>query len=62
LSRALEGIYEGWDVTLRWDDHTEQDTRSRRTYFGATRATVIAVRRWPASPVGTAAREGRETV
>ncbi|WP_423833657.1 class I SAM-dependent methyltransferase [Streptomyces manipurensis] len=59
FSRALEQIYEGWDVTVSWDDHTEQDTRSRRTYFKAARATVIAARRCPA-PVGTAAMSGRE--
>ncbi|WP_371639665.1 class I SAM-dependent methyltransferase [Streptomyces virginiae] len=58
LARALERIYEGWDLTVSWDDHTEQDTRSRRTYFAATRATVIAVRRRPA-PVGAAAMKGR---
>ncbi|MGW2081934.1 class I SAM-dependent methyltransferase [Streptomyces sp. NPDC001939] len=45
FGRVLEGIYKGWDVTQRWDGHTEQDTRSRRTYFEATRATVIAMRR-----------------
>jgi hypothetical protein len=45
LSRALERIYEGWDTTVSWDDHTEQDPLSRRTYFEATRATVTAVRR-----------------
>ncbi|MFJ3636213.1 MULTISPECIES: class I SAM-dependent methyltransferase [Streptomyces] len=56
---ALEQIYAGWDVSLTWNDHTEQDTRSRRTYFEATRATVIAVRRHPA-PAVAAAMQGRE--
>ncbi|WP_405360778.1 methyltransferase domain-containing protein [Kitasatospora sp. NBC_00085] len=60
LGRALERIYDGWDVSVRWDDHTEQDTRSGRSYFEATRATVVASRRFPA-PVGTAAMSGRET-
>ncbi|MCX4628506.1 methyltransferase domain-containing protein [Streptomyces sp. NBC_01443] len=59
FSRALERIYKGWDVTVNWDDHTEQDTRSRRTYFKAARATVTAARRCPV-PVGTAAVIGRE--
>lgn len=59
LSRALERIYEGWDVTVSWDDHAEQDTRSRRTYFEATRATVTAVRRCHAS-AGTTTTKGRE--
>ncbi|GAA3265375.1 class I SAM-dependent methyltransferase [Streptomyces lavendulae] len=59
FSRALERIYEGWDVTVRWDNHTEQDARSRRTYFEATRATVTAARRCPA-PVGSAAMNGRK--
>jgi SAM-dependent methyltransferase len=44
LTRALKRIYEGWDVAISWDSHTEQDARSGRTYFEATRATVIAVR------------------
>ncbi|MFI1884929.1 class I SAM-dependent methyltransferase [Streptomyces jumonjinensis] len=60
FSRVLERIYEGWHVTLRWDDHTEQDIRSRRTYFEATRATVVAVRRCPA-PSGTTALGRGET-
>ncbi len=59
FSRALERIYEGWDVTVRWDDHTEQDTCSCRTYFEAMRATVIAARGCPV-PVGAAAMNGRE--
>ncbi|WCD87238.1 hypothetical protein KPP03845_103613 [Streptomyces xanthophaeus] len=59
FSRALERIYEGWDVTVRWDNHTEQDARSRRTYFEATRATVTAARRCQA-PVGTAAMNGKK--
>lgn len=59
LSHALGRIYEGWDVTVGWDDHTEQDTHSRRPYFEATRATVTAVRRCRLS-AGTATMKGRE--
>ncbi|MFI1810874.1 class I SAM-dependent methyltransferase [Streptomyces sp. NPDC020422] len=59
LSRAVERIYEGWDVTVSWGDHAEQDTRSGRTYFEATRATVTAVRRCRVS-AGTATMKGRE--
>lgn len=55
----MERIYEGWAVTVSWDDHAEQDTRSGRTYFEATRATVTAVRRRRAS-ADTTTMKGRE--
>ncbi|MCE7082922.1 trans-aconitate 2-methyltransferase [Streptomyces sp. ST2-7A] len=59
LSHALERIYEGWDTTVAWDDHAEQDTRTQRTYFEATRATVTAVRRCRVSAVAVTMK-GRE--
>ncbi|MGW3102846.1 class I SAM-dependent methyltransferase [Streptomyces sp. NPDC001100] len=38
----IERIYDGWDLTLLWSEHAEQDRRTGRSCFEATRATVIA--------------------
>lgn len=43
--RAIERIYGGWDLTLLRSEHAEQDSRTGRNCFEATRATVIAVNR-----------------
>jgi hypothetical protein len=43
--RVVERIYDGWDLTLLWSEHAEQDSRSGRNCFEATRATVIAANR-----------------
>ncbi|WP_329133629.1 methyltransferase domain-containing protein [Streptomyces sp. NBC_01476] len=43
--RAIERIYDGWDITLLWSEHSEQDIRTGRNCFQATRATVIAANR-----------------
>lgn len=40
--RAIERIYDGWDLTLLWSEHAERDIRTGRNCFEATRATVIA--------------------
>ncbi|MFD9120542.1 MULTISPECIES: class I SAM-dependent methyltransferase [Streptomyces] len=42
---AIERIYDGWDLTLLWSEHAEQDSRTGRNCFEATRATVIAANR-----------------
>ncbi|MFJ4826091.1 class I SAM-dependent methyltransferase [Streptomyces bacillaris] len=42
FQRVIEQIYDGWDPAIHWSDHAEQDTRTGRTCFEATRATVIA--------------------
>ncbi|NNN31003.1 class I SAM-dependent methyltransferase [Streptomyces sp. S3(2020)] len=42
FQRVIEEIYDGWDLTFHWSDHAEQDSRTGRTCFEATRATVIA--------------------
>jgi SAM-dependent methyltransferase len=41
----IERIYDGWDLTLLWSEHAEQDSRTGRNCFEATRATVIAANR-----------------
>ncbi|NKI41614.1 class I SAM-dependent methyltransferase [Streptomyces physcomitrii] len=38
----VEQIYDGWDLTLLWSEHAEQDSRTGRNCFEATTATVIA--------------------
>lgn len=43
--RVIERIYDGWDLTLLWSEHAEQDSRTGRNCFEATRATVIAANR-----------------
>ncbi|MFF6781317.1 methyltransferase domain-containing protein [Streptomyces sp. NPDC012510] len=43
--QVIERIYDGWDLTLLWSEHTEQDRRTGRNCFEATRATVIAANR-----------------
>lgn len=43
--RVVEGIYEGWELTLLWSPHAERDVRTGRNCFEATRATVIAANR-----------------
>jgi SAM-dependent methyltransferase len=43
--RVIERIYDGWDLTLLWSEHAERDSRTGRTCFEATRATVIAANR-----------------
>jgi SAM-dependent methyltransferase len=43
--RVVERIYDGWDLTLLWSEHAEQDSRTGRNCFEATRATVIAANR-----------------
>lgn len=43
--RVIERIYDGWDLTLHWSEHAEQDSRTGRNCFEATRATVIAANR-----------------
>lgn len=45
--QVVEEIYDGWDVAIHWSDHAEQDTRTGRTCFEATRATVIAAKPAP---------------
>ncbi|MGC0401746.1 SAM-dependent methyltransferase [Streptomyces sp. SAI-126] len=42
---VIERIYHGWDLTLLWSEHAEQDSRTGRNCFEATRATVIAANR-----------------
>lgn len=43
--RVIERIYDGWDLTLLWSENAERDSRTGRTCFEATRATVIAANR-----------------
>jgi SAM-dependent methyltransferase len=43
--RVIERIYDGWDLTMLWSEHAEQDSRTGRNCFEATRATVIAANR-----------------
>ena len=50
--RVIERIYVGWDLTLLWSQHAEQDSRTGRNCFEATRATVIAVNRAAGSETG----------
>ncbi|MFF3844716.1 class I SAM-dependent methyltransferase [Streptomyces sp. NPDC002328] len=45
FQRVIERIYDGWDLTLLWSEHAEQDSRTGRNCFEATRATVIAANR-----------------
>lgn len=49
---VIERIYDGWDLTLLWSEHAEQDSRTGRNCFEATRATVIAVNRAAGSETG----------
>lgn len=42
FQRLIERIYQGWDVTLLWDEHAEIDSRTGVNCFEAIRATVIA--------------------
>ncbi|MGC0339142.1 class I SAM-dependent methyltransferase [Streptomyces sp. SLBN-8D4] len=42
---VIERIYDGWDLTLLWSEHAEQDSRTGRNCFEAIRATVIAANR-----------------
>ncbi|GAQ65686.1 class I SAM-dependent methyltransferase [Streptomyces scabiei] len=42
---VIERIYDGWDLTLLWSEYAEQDSRTGRNCFEATRATVIAANR-----------------
>lgn len=43
--RGIERIYKGWDLTLLWSQHAEQDSRTGLNCFEAIRATVIAANR-----------------
>lgn len=43
--RVIERIYDGWDLTLLWSEYAEQDSRTGRDCFEATRATIIAANR-----------------
>lgn len=43
--QVIERIYDGWDLTMVWSEHAEQDSRTGRNCFEATRATVIAANR-----------------
>lgn len=43
----VERVYRGWNVSLTWDAHAEQDGRTGLNYFEALRATVIAARNTP---------------
>lgn len=43
--RVVERIYDGWDLTLLWSEHAEQDSRTGRNCFEASRATLIAANR-----------------
>nr|WSZ14119.1 class I SAM-dependent methyltransferase [Streptomyces canus] len=43
--QVIERIYDGWDLTLLWSEHAEQDSRTGRNCFEATRATAIAANR-----------------
>ncbi|MGW0712992.1 class I SAM-dependent methyltransferase [Streptomyces sp. NPDC002643] len=43
--QVIERIYDDWDLTLLWSEHAEQDSRTGRNCFEATRATVIAANR-----------------
>ncbi|MET9735803.1 class I SAM-dependent methyltransferase [Streptomyces sp. NPDC006458] len=40
--RRIQRIYQGWDLTLLWSKHAEQDSRTGLNCFEAIRATVIA--------------------
>ncbi|WP_405471435.1 class I SAM-dependent methyltransferase [Streptomyces canus] len=42
FGHVIEQIYDGWDLTPLWSEHAEQDSRTGRNCFEATRATVIA--------------------
>ncbi|WP_435809304.1 class I SAM-dependent methyltransferase [Streptomyces microflavus] len=45
--RLVERVYQGWHVSLAWDAHAEQDSRTGLNYFEALRATVVATRSTP---------------
>ncbi|UUU33632.1 class I SAM-dependent methyltransferase [Streptomyces sp. CA-210063] len=42
FGHLIERVYDGWEVTLLWDEHAEKDSRTGENCFEAIRATVIA--------------------